>query len=200
VYFGTGQYITDADKTTTDTQSFYGVWDSGTRSLDDDDLVSQGYESGFTDNAVVTDDPVDWDTQYGWYINLPASGERVVVNANLRGGLVFFNTLVPTNDPCNAGGGGFQMVLDMENGGRPDFAAFDFNNDATVNEDDLLTLDSEAVAPSRERFAAGAPTESTFLGNREYTGGSDGSVEIRDVVPLQGLNQGRLSWQELSRD
>lgn len=201
VYFGTGQYLTDADKTSTDTQSFYGVWDSGTRSLDRSNLQEQTFEPGFVDDAVVTDNPVNWDNQYGWYIDLPVSGERVVVNANLRGGVVFFNTLVPTNNPCDSGGTGFQVVIDMETGGRPDFAAFDFNNDAVIDDSDLVSSDTlEDVPPSRERFESGAPTESTFLGNREYTGGSDGTLEIRDVVPPGGLDTGRLSWQELRRD
>jgi type IV pilus assembly protein PilY1 len=38
VYVGTGQYLTKEDLDTTDTQSFYGIWDSGKLSMIRTDL------------------------------------------------------------------------------------------------------------------------------------------------------------------
>ncbi|MEE1559435.1 MAG: PilC/PilY family type IV pilus protein, partial [Arenicellales bacterium] len=43
VLFGTGQYLIEADKTTTDTQSFYGVWDRSDGNLDRADLQAQAF-------------------------------------------------------------------------------------------------------------------------------------------------------------
>jgi type IV pilus assembly protein PilY1 len=41
VFFGSGQYLVDSDKTSTDDNYFYGVWDKGDNTLDDGDLVEQ---------------------------------------------------------------------------------------------------------------------------------------------------------------
>lgn len=202
VYFGTGQYLVEGDKASTATQSFYGVWDAGSDSLTRSDLLQQSFLAD-TNYEVSTDYPVDWNSQFGWYIDLPITGERVTVNSNLRDGLVYFNTFVPSNDPCAAGGSGYQNVLKMENGGRPDEGAFDYNKDGVIDADDLasITQNGEAtdVARSREKFGDEAPTESSFLGNKEYTGGSGGTLKVREVIGVSGVDTGRLSWQELRR-
>ena len=56
----------------------------------------------------------------GWYINLPATGERVVSDANIRAGRVVFNTLIPNTDPCGFGGTGWVMEVDVMTGNRND--------------------------------------------------------------------------------
>ncbi len=71
--------------------------------------------------------------RYGWYFDLPDKGERVVTDARYRGGLVFFNTLVPTDPrPCAAGGTGWMMSVDALTGGAPIAPGFDFDEDGVV--------------------------------------------------------------------
>ena len=48
VFFGSGQYLVNADKTSTDLNHFYGVWDRGDDDLDETDLVQQTYDTSFT--------------------------------------------------------------------------------------------------------------------------------------------------------
>ena len=104
VIFGTGQYLTSGDTTTTHTQAMYGVWDSGTRELDQSDLVRQDISTGTSSGGVfgrtLTDNVVDYTSDDGWYINLPDSGERLVTDPVIRGGLVFFNTMIMATSCC----------------------------------------------------------------------------------------------------
>ncbi len=147
VMFGTGQYLVDSDNTSTDMQSFYSVWDDGNQELTPADLITQSFETGtFTDGdnttlsnvRVVTDHSVPYtaagaDKRYGWSINLPASGERVVSNPAVRGDIVYFNTVIPSAIPCQFGGSGWLMAVSTANGGRPDNAPFDVTKDDAVS-------------------------------------------------------------------
>lgn len=198
VAFGTGQYLTTADTViTADVQSAYGVWDHGATSLTRADLQVQTFVAGFN-NEVVTDNAVDWTSKHGWYFDFPDAGERLVADPDLRAGILFFNTLVPSGALCTGGGFGYQYSLDLENGGRPDFAIFDYNNNGVVDLADVASDGTDSYFPERVIFNAGIPASSTYLGNKEYTGTSAGTIKVREVFPLDTLDTGRLSWQELT--
>lgn len=200
VYFGTGQYLVDSDPANLNPQSFYGIWDNGTLDLARADLQQQTFDANFANNEVLSANPVDWTSDYGWYIDLPDSGERVVVTPDLRGTIVFFNSTIPATGSCAGGGSGFQYSVDIETGGRPDFSTFDYNNNGVVDVGDLVSPTSgtgdEEV--SRISFSGELPSSSTYLSDKEYTAGSDGSVRVREVFPLETMDTGRLSWQELN--
>jgi len=205
VYFGTGQLLTLDDKDDDSAQAFYGVWDKGDVGLTQSDLQEQTFVSGYS-NQVLTDTAVNWTSDHGWYFNLPDTGERVVVDATLRGGIVFFNSVVPEgNDPCDVGGTGFLYSVDMENGGPPDAPVFDIDRVGEmgyglVDGTDVVTGGSGDKVPGRASFAAGIPTASTFMGNVQYTGSTEAGVQQRAVAEIQGLDTGRLSWQQLYRE
>lgn len=218
VFFGTGQYLNDSDITDSSVQTFYGVWDNGSHSLTPANLIEQSFISEtFTNDGndvssqvrVLTDESVDYSSSdKGWFINLTAaSGERVIVDPDVRGDLVFFNTWIPDTNPCNAGGSGFLMSVKQLNGGRPDSAAFDLDGDGEVDSDDLVsvttTVNGEIVvtkyAASGEAFSFGLPASSNFLSSKQYTPGTDGgsTIHTRAVEDLGDTGTGRLSWQEL---
>lgn len=138
VYFGTGQYVANGDATTTGQQTFYGIWDSGS-SVNSGNLVQQTITE-LTNERILTEYPVNYENppssgNFGWFINLPETGERVVVNAFEIAGLVFFNTLTPSEEPCESGGSSWLMAADMKTGGNPDLAAFDLNDNGLDNTD-----------------------------------------------------------------
>ena len=197
VYFGSGQYLTNADKSSTDVDYFYGVWDRGDSSITNSSLVEQTYETGFTDPSlntarVITRNSVDYaGGDYGWYFELPDSGERSVTSAVVRGGLVFFNTFVPVDDPCSVGGYGFRFAVDMITGGSPDSAAIDTNNDGVIDENDQATnglTTASIVAIKQEGFLP----EPVFIEDIAYTAETPSKV-----VKLKNIPKGRFSWQEL---
>lgn len=201
VIVGTGQYVTTADISTTDTQSMYGIWDSGTDELTRSDLVEQTIGTGTTTESVAGRTLTDLDTDYtipvhGWYMDLPVSGERSITDPVIRGDLVFFSTTIPDSNPCNFGGTGWLMVAKWLNGGNPDSVAFDLNGDGNL--DGLDEISGEASAGNA---IVGLPTSPVNLGNKRYvatteTTGGD-SIDTTDIIEIDDLNTGRLSWEEI---
>ncbi|MEM9173231.1 MAG: PilC/PilY family type IV pilus protein [Pseudomonadota bacterium] len=216
VLFGTGQYLTEGDKTTTDGQSFYAIWDKGDQELDRSDLLQQFVNDPSlnfdpTNIRVPTNFDLDPMMETGWYMDLPGNGERVVSNALVRGDIVFYNTIIPdSGDPCVVGGGGWLMSVKICSGGRPDEPAFDLNRDNAVNNGDIVidTLLTDAdgnpvtYSAGGERFnpTEVLPWQSSILGDRQYTPGSTGELERRSISGTNALLDGRLSWEQLTND
>jgi len=203
VFFGTGKYLESDDLTSTSTQTFYGIWDDGTPSIDRSDLIGQtltvasDVDSNGNALRLITDNTVNYSNKNGWYIDLPASGERSVVNSQTRGSLVFFNTWIPSSSPCSSGGTGFLMSVEQLNGGEPDSPAFDVNGISGVNEYDIVDGDKNATG---QEYSNGLPARSTFLSNKQYTPGTGGElIQTREVQDLGGAGTGRLSWEQLLR-
>ncbi len=211
VYFGTGQYIATNDNSTTDQQAFYGVWDAGTGNLTTSDLVEQTLDTDSvatnaryvsSNNTVLySGSPVQGTNKFGWYMDLLASGERVIVDPVVRGQLVFFATMVPDSSTCSTGGGsGFLMAVTLENGGNPLNGSFDVNADGVIDANDSLGLYYSAGIAFN---GAGIPAGLSFLGNNRLyvpdTGGGGGAanVQISQVVAQNPDANGRLSWQEM---
>ena len=203
VLFGTGQYIATGDNASTATQSFYGVWDSGSKELDNTDLVEQTLGTGTTtgnfSGRTATNYAVDYSGGAdGWYMDLPESGERVVTDAVVRGNNVFYNTAIPTTDPCGSGGDGWLMIVKINNGGRPDSVAFDLNFDGQLGT--LDEISGEAAAGHKVR---GLPSSPVTLGTKRYTSTTESidgaSIEVDDIEKIPGIDTGRLSWEELAR-
>lgn len=202
VMFGTGQYLTAGDIVTTDTQTMYGVWDAGDAALDRSNLLQQIIGFGSTTGGVpvrtLTDYPADYASIHGWYIDLPDSGERIVTDPVIRDELVFFNTMRPDTNPCEAGGSGWLMVAKWINGGRPDEVSFDTNNDGLLDDQDEV-----GGEPAVGIQLTGIPTSPVNLANKRYTsttqttGGS--TIDVTEIIEAGGPRTGRLSWEELTQ-
>ncbi|MCP5132158.1 MAG: hypothetical protein H6976_00690 [Gammaproteobacteria bacterium] len=221
VLFGTGQYLVNGDKSSTATQSIYGVWDDGantTKPLALSKLVQQTMTAGnvdvngdFTSNTsgnlrLITDNKVIYDgpstqKKYGWYVNLPTTGERIVVSGSVRGKILFMNTMIPSNQPCEYGGSGWLVSIDFANGGSPDTTPFDLNRDSQVDKEDLVTVSNNQDAAVVGEKVEGIPARSSFLSNYQYTPTSSTAqgdqINIREVEGVDANIAGRLSWREL---
>ncbi|GAB1256309.1 PilC/PilY family type IV pilus protein [Aurantivibrio plasticivorans] len=195
VSFGTGKYLESTDVSNTTTMSFYTVWDVGTSSLSRSDLEPRSLSQTTVNYQIlrtVSGNPVDWATQYGWRMDLPATGERVVSDPQIRRQVLFFNTVIPSSVACSSGGSGWLMSVDFLTGLAPPFPVFDANNDGTIDNSDLGYVGWY--------FADSLPAKSGFLGDKQYTPGSDGSIKEREIEVGQGTNEGRLTWEEVYRN
>jgi type IV pilus assembly protein PilY1 len=212
VFFGTGQYLVSSDVTTTDVQAFYGIWDHGVSSITTSSLVQQTFLTNtFTNGgvdvtnkfSVLTNNPVDYSQKQGWFIQLTQNaGERVIVDPDVFGNLLFFNTWIPDSSPCSAGGSGVLMSVKLDTGGRPTSAAFDLTGNNVIDSNDLLNSGGNTYAATGQRFSKGLPSSSNFLADYQYTPGTNGgqTIEKRKVsTPTAPLisNMKRISWQEL---
>ncbi|HEY9130492.1 MAG TPA: PilC/PilY family type IV pilus protein [Dyella sp.] len=129
VVFGTGKFLGAADNnssTTPVTQSIYGIRDTGTTyqrsNLTQQVMVEATSTDGTNTVRGLTNNVVP-STSGGWYIDLPASGERIVVTpeALFDTNRVIVTSLIPgTADPCTASVLGAVMVIDAATGGSDD--------------------------------------------------------------------------------
>lgn len=229
IYFGTGRYLDSLDASTatsSSVQTFYGVWDSGpvsnpTRTnLLQQTVVSTQTVSG-SDYRVISNNPMTWKTTagssgyVGWYIDLPTTGERSVTDSILRDGRIIFTTLIPSGDPCTAGGDGWLMELDSSNGGRLATTPFDVNGDNSFTSADLLTIGSGGsttqASAGGQKFT-GIPSSPTILvgGNpasspgctgakcqeQKLIGSSDATIKGVAENP-SNCNYCRASWRQI---
>jgi hypothetical protein len=103
VYFGTGSALSEADRTNTDQQSAYAIWDEDVLVSESCTvLVCQTFSTestmGSSQVAMLTNNPVDWSTQKGWKVDLPHSGERLLGHPQLRDGRLQFVTHNPIGE------------------------------------------------------------------------------------------------------
>ncbi|MBE9558734.1 MAG: hypothetical protein IMF08_17880, partial [Proteobacteria bacterium] len=190
VFFGTGQYLVENDKSTTGIQSYYGVWDEGSAGLTRANLIEQTFDTSFA-GKVLTRNPVNYAADHGWYFDLVASGERSVTASIARADTVFFNSFVPVEDPCSIGGYGYKYAVDMETGGSPLAPTYDANNDGVINALDQISngISTSTLAAIRQE---GYLPQPVFLDDISITGG-----EAIKVKSLRNVPVGRFAWQEL---
>lgn len=231
VYFGTGKYFESIDDTNDSqtTQSFYGIWDKDGATLtafDRDDLLAQEIFEEINldgdandDYRITSDNPIDWDTQMGWYIDLintqagntDNKGERQISASILRAGRIIFTTMMPDDNPCSAGGTGWLMELDARDGSRLAFSPFDVNDDGKFDEHDYIqatvdvngdgTVDeNDRVPPSGVKSEVGIiPMPAILTSDDEeykYTPGTTGDIQTTKENSGPGA-VGRQSWREL---
>jgi len=140
VYFGTGQYLADADIGNSEQQSFYAIWDSGSPTTRSQLLEQTITYHSARDVRTLSDEQIIYgttaDEHRGWYTDLGSSGERVVVTPLVFGKLVVYSSIIPAAELCGSAGDSWLMVHDLVDGGRPDFIALDVNNDGAFLPDD----------------------------------------------------------------
>jgi|GEM_PF-197491 len=197
VLFGTGGYFTQGDASNTDEQTFYGVWDRGDADLTRNNLVEQSVITSA--NGLLRESgnaSIDWSNtsgngrEYGWYMDLPETGERVINSAQIRGNIVFFETFTPSQSPCDGGGTSWLMSVDLD-GSNPDSPVFDTNNDGVIDSADGLYTGAKSD---------GQGTGSTaFLGDGQYINVANEDKVVKRDTDTGGSGQrtGRLGWQEL---
>lgn len=209
VLFGTGQYIEAADVTSSSTQSLYGIRDNGAvvanrTVLTEQTVIDTASVLGRVYRAVSAN-AVNWASSSGWYLDLPTSGERVVVDPILRNGRLIVPTTVPSTDPCAVGGYSWLMELDYLGGGRLNKAAFDVNADGSINDatDAVTFATAGSLQASGARLDAIASSPSVVRGfgddaslENKYLNQSTGGIE-RVLESGQPLSNRRSSWRQI---
>ncbi|MEL0659061.1 PilC/PilY family type IV pilus protein [Psychromonas arctica] len=218
VFFGTGKYIEEADKNSTDLMSYYGVLDNGTGVQTRTNLTPRELYSTST-TRVISGSSIPWSSSRGWYFDFedqanstsfPTNlGERVISNTLITNNVLLFNTVIPTianSDICTSNSESWIMAVDLNTGKAPDYTVFDINNDnvfdETTNTYDIDNdgdvdgddLTSHAGTKVNTAMIAG---DIAILGNTIYSNDVDGNLNEEAINIERTEKEGRLSWEEL---
>ena len=184
VMFGTGSYFSLEDKSSTDLQSIYGIWDKNvatvstsnaaatTPTLNRASLQQQAFsqESSLSGKAVrvLSNNSVNWSAASGWYLDLAYGGvqlgERMVDPMTASGQALFFSTITPNSEVCAAGISGWTYAVDPSSGGRTTFNVFDLNGDGVVNAADSS---NDTVISGFDMPAGGTTLSGSQLGSTD---------------------------------
>lgn len=117
IYFGTGRYLGEGDLDDAGTQTLYGIKDDGSTTVTDhSNLIGQTL-SGSGTTRTVTGNDVNWNNKFGWFVDLPDTGERVTIDPQLYFGTLLFTSTVPSVSACQPGGYSWLYQLDFKDGG-----------------------------------------------------------------------------------
>ena len=191
IYIGTGKYLETSDLSDTQVQTEYAIKDDNATSTfinpagsprDSNTLVQQTLTQG---NGVRTasNNPVDWTTGDGWYIDFPDAGERSNIESRLVQGTLLVATIVPSNTVCSPGGYGWLNFFDYQSGSSIDTSGIvsaSYNN---------------TIVGINVIYINGSPVIETVTAN-------DPTPTINPDVLINGSASGftgkRVLWRELS--
>ena len=218
VFFGTGSFYRVGDNeilANPPVNTFYGIIDRGSPIVGRSTLLEQEILDQRTvtyyDVRAVTENPMD-PSKDGWYLDLVWKGtyggpgpvgERVVSRAIVRDDRVIFSTLIPSADPCAAGGTSFIMELGMYYGGRLGYSVFDINKDSAVNDQDKVIFNINGVPTSLPvsgidpRVGIIKTPAAIELPDDEVKVVSGSSGQLGTVGEASSINLGRQSWEQL---
>lgn len=210
VIFGTGRYFASADKTSTDLQTLYGIWDKQTAgataattptlarsSLQAQTITTQVNNASFgtSSNAIrlVSTNSVDWTAKSGWYLDFAVGttllGERLVDPLSISGSVLFASTRTPSTDVCSPGVTGWLYGLDPTTGGRTLFTVFNLTRTGTISSAD--NYNDNIV--SGISIAAGGFNVSSVSGLKYATDSSGNSTMVETGKAFVG----RQTWRNI---
>lgn len=204
VLFGTGRYIEDRDIVTHNSQSFYGIYDSPTtpssaplptRASLEQRTLSHAISAGKDGIKIVAATSASTGTAgiKGWYfdfIDTATTGERSVTPAVLNSGLVFFNSLLPPDDPCNVISSGRSYAVSPLTG-------LPAGTTGVLSKVGALTT---PVVFDRTAPATTPDSRGKSLIRKRYAIGSFGTKGVASGSTLNSaadVTAGRLSWREI---
>ncbi len=231
LYFGTGKYLETGDISATGTQTFYSLWDRTSSPFSvsyrgdlQQQTVSTTTTVSGTTYRTTSSNTVNWDCAFpgspipsscgqstqkrGWYIDLPATGERVVSDPALYSGRILFTTMIPNAAACSNGGTGWLMELDATSGAALGGATFDVDGDGVVDANDNLGVTgsfpsgvAKTSIPSAVRMqknpggagGSGLMNKWTSMSQKNAATGASLENVLNSLPPI--LN--RASWRQL---
>ncbi|WP_454752281.1 pilus assembly protein [Cupriavidus necator] len=207
--FGTGRFYDAADTAATGYNSVYGVWDNNVSSATRGNLRAQALATGsmMVDGAARTvftlsSNTIDYTTQRGWYIDLLAQGERVVVKPKVDAERLVVTTLTPSTDECVGGISSNLFDFAALTGGALTYSVLDVSSDGKIDGDDSLKINNKVLVVS------GIAQQGNF-GSTIFTGGGGSSDHLKvasattgdviSVVEKGNIARNRLSWRQISQ-
>lgn len=166
VYFGSGMFETQTDKTDYNQQYFFGLKDGNTPAatyhLNDPVLLQAKFDTETIDGVEQTFRYVDgsnpynesWKMQlfagqtgWGWNEAAPSGSERVITQPLAVAGIVLFTTFIPDEDVCAGSGDTWVFAVDYRSGLNDVEPIFDINGDEKFDDNDKVSVNGNLVIP-----------------------------------------------------
>lgn len=176
IVVGTGRLLHIGDFGSTRTQTMYAIADGATLSNARSSLVAQTYNQG-TDT--ISSNPVDFASDRGWYVDLPA-GQQANTQPTIANGALAFTTNTSGATDCSASSRLY--VLDLLTGGK-------FNGADFVSVEISPTANSSGVT-------ALSTTGQKIVGSGQD---ADGKPWEREIVKTQAITPAKNAWREIRR-
>ncbi|MGI4847914.1 MAG: pilus assembly protein, partial [Janthinobacterium lividum] len=208
--FGTGSYVTTADKTNTSKGTVYGLRDVGvaidstSRANLQAQVISVGTASdgvSVTSYRTVTANTVAAGKK-GWYMDLPDGGERVVNDPRVIGSVLAFTTTVPNSDVCGFGGTSWDYYVDALTGSNLNYSVFTGLGSLTYKNTSNVTTATGFASAIKSNV--GMTSNGSLITSGKSAGivihsGTTGQSENYDIF-IPGSLAGRVSWREIITD
>lgn len=179
VYVGTGRLLDIGDFGSSAVQSIYAISDGSFLSNARSSLVPQVYSA--TASGAIATTPVDWTTQRGWYMDLPA-GEQINTRPTIAYGALTFAANKAGATDCSASAKVY--AIDVLTGGKyagADFISWAYSDTSNVSAvTALLTRDGKTVR----------------INARDYNSGAGSG---RNLNPNVVIAPAKNSWREIRR-
>lgn len=201
LFFGTGQYLSQADLTDNSSQSWYGLKITSDSAIDRNNLVKRrilveqnnGTMAVRVSDLGTTDELIN---KSGWYFDLPENGERMVIPNIFQGDALIGTVRIPdAADICKPTGRGFVVAINPFTGGRLNRIFFDVNGDHEFDTDDNTTYQGESTAVSGVGFDS-SPNSPLFIGNVMQVVQDDGNI-VSILTQGAAAHAQRTSWHEI---
>lgn len=189
VYVGTGRILHGSDFIDVKangapvTHSFYALWDNSTTISGRNQLARRTISVGTDGTRQVSGNQVDWSTQRGWYVELPA-GERANTDPAMGAGVIAFTTNSAIPSDCETSSALY--VADADSGLRLADVAFD--------------KDAYYGASLGAYFTA-KPVLARLTSNKlsVTTQQADGTETVRTLNLTPPVRPAKTSWREVLR-
>jgi type IV pilus assembly protein PilY1 len=206
VLFGTGKFVEAGDAASGNfaMQSFYAVFDAAgsTAATLVRSSLSKRTLTPSNEGYAVAGDLFSYGAgssqKKGWYFDFPdsdKSGERLITSPALMSGMLFFNTLIPSADPCGSGGGR-SYVLNALSGMPTSGESTGILSQIGMLSAPIVFQTENAVG---DRDAIGRRSVSKKYAIVNFgTGGTKGMAAPASGKPVQvTVPAGRFSWREI---
>jgi type IV pilus assembly protein PilY1 len=222
LFFGTGQFLQNADKADQTVQSWYGLIDGGGAARIERDELRQRHLTLSSETATLSDGTNaavrlidqaaanDMMGMRGWFIDFDLAGdpgERIVspsrvLKAGKRGTVLQVPSIVPSNVPCDDGGHGWIYAIDPFTGAEPGFTLLDVNGDGKVDSQDTVENGRmpAGISPEGLGMPQDIPEIDPCASSTIQLGGTSGNI-VSTAINIPGCNglKGRIFWREIIR-
>lgn len=205
VYVGTGQLLAVADLSSTQTQTMYGLYDSGaqTTPIARASLVRQTMSSATTTSSTgatvqirtITANAVSIPAQPGWYVDFNLLvGERVITDPHIDSGAVVVVSNDPSTSLCTGGAVSWLNEFNYATGGSFALPQFDTSGSGTISSGQVA---ASGMLLSTTTYASSATIVSGSFGSGSQTRAK--LIGVGTMVPTiaeRGPTKQRTAWWE----